>query len=686
MFSTPGIATVLTSLLLVGASGAAAGAPSSEEPIDEIQVTATRRPVSVSDVSAAVTLIDADELSGAKLVTDALAAKPGMFLQQTTPGQGAAIVRGLKGSEILHLVDGLRMNNAIFRNAPTQYLALVSPATVERIEVLRGSPASLYGSDAVGGVVQVVNRMPDFTAGPPGWRREFGVSIDSAEQQRAAQVALDAGNETVAGLVSMNFLDTGNRRIGGGERIAPTGYSARAFRAALVVTPDEQSRWLVDLQHGRQPKTPRIDELVAGFGQSEPASAEFYFEPNERSFAHLGYRRSDGAFGADWNADLGWQRIVDDRRTRAFGDDIRRLEDNSSDLFGLTVTASGDHRAGGWIAGVEVYHDEVGSRRRELDLGSGDVVEVVARFPDGSTVDQAAAFVNGDFDLAARHRVSAGLRASSVRIDLTATPVSLPAGVDVGDWSGDIGWRFAYSDALQFVANLGFGFRAPNVFDLGTLGERPGNRFNVPNPGLDAEHIVQADIGMRFSGERLSAAIIAWRFDYRDRITSVLTGGQTADGRDIVQTQNRTSAELWGVEGQARLQIGERATAELVLNYTRGEQADAEGMPEPADRVPPLNGRLGVELFVGTEWTLEPYVVFAAEQDRLSARDAGDPRIDPEGTDGWATLNLEARWRGGERWFLRFAAGNLLDERYRFHGSGLDAPGQNIGVDLRYVW
>jgi outer membrane cobalamin receptor len=132
--------------------------------IEEIQVTATRRPTEVSDVSAALTLIASDEIHSAKLTTDALAAQIGVYLQQTTPGQGAAIIRGLKGSEILHIVDGMRLNNAIFRNAPTQYLALVSPGTVDRIEVLRGAAASLYGSDAVG------NRIPPLSLSEPGYR------------------------------------------------------------------------------------------------------------------------------------------------------------------------------------------------------------------------------------------------------------------------------------------------------------------------------------------------------------------------------------------------------------------------------------------------------------------------------------------------------------------------------------
>ena len=147
--------------------------------IEEIQVTATRRPVALNEVSAAVTVITTKEIARTKLVTDSLAAKPGVFLQQTTPGQGAAIIRGLKGSEVLHLVDGMRLNNAIFRNAPTQYLALVSPGTLDRLEVVRGAPASLYGSDAVGGVIQALSRMPSFDA--DGYRGEAYLAFDTAD-------------------------------------------------------------------------------------------------------------------------------------------------------------------------------------------------------------------------------------------------------------------------------------------------------------------------------------------------------------------------------------------------------------------------------------------------------------------------------------------------------------------------
>ena len=122
------------------------------------------------------------------------------------------------------------------------------------------------------------------------------------------------------------------------------------------------------------------------------------------------------------------------------------------------------------------------------------------------------------------------------------------------------------------------------------------------------------------------------------------------------------------------------------MNYTRGEQDDAEGISAPADRVPPLNGRIAVDFSWHETLNIEPYLIFAREQNRLSDRDVRDSRIDPDGTDGWMTANLEARWEPGDQWLIRLSALNVFDERFRVHGSGLDAPGRNLRLNLRYRW
>ena len=655
-----------------------------EEVIEEIQVTATRRPTGIRDVSAALTVVTSEEISRAKLMTDSLAAKPGVFLQQTTPGQGAAIIRGLKGSEILHLVDGMRLNNAIFRNAPTQYLALVAPGTLDRIEIVRGAPASLYGSDAVGGVVQVLSRVPKLDSS--GAKGDAYLAFDTADLAKTLRGSVEFGNEKLAALVSGEYLSTGDRRTGSGSRVGPSGYESRGGRVAVSATPREGESWLFDLQMARQPMTPRVDELVPGFGQTEPSASEFWFAPNDRIFAHIRHSRDSGLWDATWTVDFGWQRIVDDRISRDFQSDIRRYENNRSDLVGLTANASGETDSGSWIAGVDFYHDEVRSTRYEEDLQAGSSQPVASRFPDGSTVDQAAVFGNYMLNAGERNSVSGGLRYSVIKTELPQTGVVPATSAGQNDISADLGWSFDLSADTRLTANVGYGFRAPNVFDLGTLGERPGNRFNIPNPDLESERITQFDAGVRHRSERWGLDIVFFALQYTDRIASILTGAITPEGRDVTQSRNVASADIHGVEMGGHFVFTASLVADLVVNYVRGEQADATGGQEAGDRIPPLNGRASLTYYPTDAIRVEPYFLFSGEQDRLSGRDILDVRINPEGTPGWVTANILGSWDVNEAWRITAQIENLFDKQYRVHGSGIDAIGRNLFVSLQTNW
>ena len=657
-----------------------------QDRLDEILVTATRRTVSIAEVSSGLTLVDGASARDRKLVTDALDTEIGVYLQQTTPGQGAPIIRGLKGSSILHLVDGMRLNNAIFRSAPTQYFALVPTGAVERIEVLRGTPASLYGSDAVGGVVQLVTRVPRFESGEIEYRGEIYGAYDTAELGRLLSGTIDAGNERIATTFSADLLETGDRRTGSGERIGPSGYESRAARWALAGRPDEKRSWLFDVHYLEQPETPRVDELVAGFGQTEPSSSEFFFKPNRRVFVHGRYGHEDGMFGLDWNVDLAWQRIDDDRTSRDFESTDRRFESNRSDLYGLVVSGSRVTDSGSWVAGVEAYRDEVSSRRSEESLDDGQVTVLTPRFPDGSEIERFALFGNTERYVSARNILSGGLRISREDVSLPATPVSAAASIVVTDTSGDIGWIFNASENWQIVANAGFGFRAPNVFDLGTLGNRPGNRFNIPNPELDSERVVQLDAGVRYGDDRARFELMVYTLDYSDRITSVLTGDVTPEGRDIVQSVNAADSTIRGFEGGAEFFVSDTISLEAVLNYTWSEQRVPGSPTEPGDRIPPLSGRLNVSYDGGGDIRLDAWLRFAGEQDRLSARDVRDSRIDPNGTSGWGILGARGTWDARGDWQFTLGIDNVFDKRYRVHGSGLDAAGRNLMVSVRKTW
>ncbi|MGI9233212.1 MAG: TonB-dependent receptor [Woeseiaceae bacterium] len=677
---------MLRTLAIMVAAAAPLISAAEDSEIDEVVVTATRRAISSEEVSSGLTLLDRESVEAQKLVTDALASNVGVFLQQTTPGQGAPIIRGLKGSSILHLVDGMRLNNAIFRSAPTQYFALVPVTSVERIEVLRGTPTSLYGNDAVGGVVQLVTRVPRFESAETEMRGDTFVLFDTAELAKTARAMIDIGNNSLASSFSVEYLKTGNRRTGSGDRIGPSGYESKAARLLFAGAPSDDRSWFLDVHYLEQPETPRVDELVSGFGQTEPSSSEFFFAPNRRVFAHGKYTVTDGLAGLDWNIDVAWQRIDDDRVSRDYQATNRRRESNSSDLFGLTVSASKLTDAGSWIVGAEYYYDEVGSQRLEEDLLSGVSQILTSRFPDGSRVKQAALYGNLQRQLNARHNLSAGLRVSNDDVTLPTTAVSSAAAIDSTDVSGDVGWIFDATDRWQLLANVGLGFRAPNVFDLGTLGNRPGNRFNIPNTTLDSERVTQVDFGTRYRSDRMRFDLMVYSLRYDDRITSIGTGDVTPDGRDVVQSVNAAESSIRGVEAGGSYRISDSFSARAVINYTWGEQQVVESAAEAADRIPPLNGSVVLSWDASGDYEVEGWLRFANGQDRLSARDVRDSRIDPQGTPGWVTVGARLQREYDDRWLFALTIDNILDKRYRVHGSGLDAPGRNLTVGARYSW
>lgn len=654
--------------------------PAQAEEIDEILVTAVRRAVAIDQVSIALSSVSRDEVSREALLTDALANAAGVQLQQTTPGQGAAIVRGQKGSGVLHLVDGMRLNNAIFRSAPTQYLALVPSTAVERVEVLRGTPASLYGSDAIGGVVQLVTRVPEFESDENDVRGELFASANTAEEARVIGGTIDAGNRRLATSFSAEYADIGDRKIGGGDRIRPSAYNSWAIRWLVAGRPDDKTTWSLDMHHADQSKTPRTDELVPGFGQSQPSSSEFWFEPNRRSFVHADYQLQQGWLGLDWNADFAWQRIDDDRRTRDYQAPDRVLETNRSDLFGLTVSGSKQIEDGSWIAGIDFYHDDVTSGRVSENVATGLRTDVASRFPDGSSMQLLSAYSNGTWSVDQRNALTLGVRLSDVRTRLPSSDVHNT------EISGDIGWVTDIGQAVQFTANLGYGFRAPNVFDLGTLGNRPGDRFNIPNADLESERVVHGDVGVRYRGLRSEFSLAVYAMHYGDRITSVSTGNTTPDGRDITQSVNAASSDVHGVEATARIEIGMDWFVTANLAYTRGDQKVAGSGKEPADRIPPLTGFVSVEYAPMSSFGFEAWASMAGSQDRLSARDVRDPRIDPTGTSGWASLGIRGSWTPSDEWAVSLEIANAFDAGYRVHGSGIDAVGRNVEVRVTRGW
>lgn len=655
---------------------------------EHVQVTATRSNERDIDIAAAITAIDANTIleQSPAVIAEVLRGEPGTFFQQTTPGQGIPIIRGLKGSQVLHMVDGMRLNNAFFRNAPNQYLGLVDSFAVQRVEVVRGTQGALYGADAMGGVVNILTIEPHYSA--TDWQQEsrFYGSYDSVDNGWVLSARTQGGKQGWGFAGGVSYQDHADRKSGDGPRLAPSAYKSKAADVKFVVDTSERSSLMLSAQVMEQPSTPRYDELVAGFGQHQPSAEQFLFEPNRRSFIHARFRLDGQAAWFDqFEAHVARQVITDDRLTQAFESPDVVTEKNSSTLDGVTLQFNSSLRSGiALVWGAEYYTDTVDSKRFRQTEDSEVKTPVPGRFPDDSSMDSAAVYFSAEWLSTDKFNINAGLRYSWFDIRLPEAERHAAVVLNPASLTGDIHAVYAFNPGLKLVANIGRGFRPPNIFDLATLGPRPGNRFNVVNLELDPETVWSYDLGIKAETDQLELEVFAFYLDYSDKITSVFSGETTADGRDIVRSENRNRVELYGLEAGVYWSATDNLHTYVVINYTHGKEQGGLGPTFPADRIPPLNGKLGLEYFFRGDWHIEPYLLFASRQDRLSPRDIRDPRINPLGTAGWGTLNVLLDWQATASLQLGLRLENLADKAYREHASGIDAGGRNVGLWVNY--
>jgi outer membrane receptor protein involved in Fe transport len=550
--------------------------------------------------------------------------------------------------------------------------------------VVRGPSSTLYGGDAMGGVVQMLTPELNFEGDSWQWGGRLRAIASSADDSLIGRADIKGGREGIGFSLGLTSQEVNDLRSGDGKTRPFSGFTQRSadFKWQADIAPGHEL--MFSLQYSEQPRTPRHDALVPGFGQTAPENAVFFFEPQQRRFVQLRWRIDNpNAWFDNGELRIGRQKIVDDRLTRATGTPNLETERNSDTTTGVSGQFGKDIGSEHHLSyGFEYYRDDVDSSKTRVVVTTGAFSVRAPRFPDGSRMDSWAVYAGDDWRRG-RFDLNYGARYSRYDISVPSSGTAPGVSLTPDDLTGNLGMAFELSEDVRLVANLGRGFRAPNIFDLGVFGPRPGNRFSSPNPNLKPEYVTSIDAGLKFGTETLSGELIAFRSNYRDKITSVLTGNLVGTALEV-QNRNVARLDLWGIEAGARYRM---PSPDLELyataTYTRGDEGTETGTM-PADRIPPLFGKFGARWQLRDTLNLEAYGFYASAQRRLSERDRVDPRINPNGTAGWATLNARVAWRASERLDLSLRAENLGDKRYREHGSGLDEPGRNFILTADY--
>ncbi len=649
--------------------------------LEEVIVTASEGEPTPFNLSPAATRINQKTIKRRvpQTLPAALRGESGVFIQETTPGQGTPIIRGLLGSSTVMIIDGMRLNNALFRPAPNQYFALVDQNNVDDIQLIRGASPTLFGNSAIGGVVIVRTPIPQFNTSTWTWDGTLQGIFQSADLSSMTRLALKGGFQGLGLSGGFTYQGHNDLRAGGDSgRQSPSDYETFAGDGKLFIG-DEYQSFLLNVQFLEQPKNPRVDQLHAGFGQDQPSASDFFFEPNNRLFIHGRYLHNLSSFFFDrLEANLSFQEINDDRRIRDFGSIEVDREENRDRLleFNLNVFSHWEEHAI-FRYGVQVLRDEVRSRRKRQNVVTGDTLSVPSRFANHSSMTTGAAYLQTTIPLSSLWEVTVGGRWSYVDIEVPKADRSVGTHLSIAELTGDVGSVFHLTESVNLVSNLGRAVRTPNVFDLSTLGARPGNRFNVPNTDLGAEKAWSLDSGIKWKTPQISGELIGFLIKVEDKIESVPTGTITSDGRVVVQNANLSEVTIMGFETGFLWRWDVQGEVFGNLTFTWGEETTRGGQTNPSDRIPPIYGRFGGAYQITPSFRVESFLRFANRQDRLSPRDRSDPRINPDGTPGWVTLNFRSSYDLGSGLIARLSLLNALDQPYREHGSGINASGIN---------
>ncbi len=610
-----------------------------------------------------------------RTVPEALFGATGVFLQKTNHGGGSPFVRGLTGQQTLLLVDGIRLNNATFRSGPNQYLNTIDPQSLEQIEVLRSSGSVAYGSDAIGGVVNVLTKTPQFSdqAGFTGGVFTKAMT-QGMEYSGRAEVGFSAPSVAVVGaLAYRKFGDlVAGRGLG---RQTPTGYNQLSgdvkarFRLSdrYVATVAYQ-----DLQQDSVPVYHRVQLENYRYYQ---------FNPQRRQ---LGYARLEGFY--DWQflksvqLTASWQRQTEGRQSQRNGNPTAIYERDQTTTTGLTLLATAEP-APYWRMqnGIEWYFDRVGSGREDLNTQTGVATPKRGLYPAGATMSSLAVFSLHTITLN-KLTLTAGGRYNTFQISTPEATLG-EATIRPSALVGNVGASFAILPTVRLVGSVQSAFRAPNVDDLGTLGI-VDFRYEVPNASLQPERSLNKEVGVKVRTQRFSATVLAYHNRLSNFISRVRSGRDSIQGYPVYLKQNSAESFIRGLEGEVEYELVPNWLAYAGATYTYGQNVTVN---EPFRRIPPLNGRVGLTYQPAKGWWARAELLMAGAQTRLAKGDQDDNRIRKGGTPAWQVINLN----GGYRWkFLTVSAElqNLTNEAYRTHGSGVDGIGRSAWLSVLVNW
>ena len=699
--------------------------------LSEMVISATRNANHLKDLAQPVSAIQRKDIQfiNPANAADLLTQTGTALVQKSQLGGGSPILRGFEANKVLFVVDGVRMNNAIYRGGHLQDILSLDPMAMENIEVAYGPSAVAYGSDALGGVMSFNTRTPRFTSGDRLVRAGAMLRYSSADQS-GAHVNVETSNPRIATFTSFTFNNFGDLRQGNNRNPGYTSFGQRPWYVERVNGRDsvmtnsnpnvqvgsaykqydfiekisfKQSEKLthtMNIQYSTTNNVPRYDRLTQ-VSIGNPRFGEWYYGPQTRAMVAYHANLNNGKrLYTTGRITLAWQNIDQSRHDRLFNGPNRNNRLDNVKVYSVNTDFSksiGEKLTANY--GLEYYFNDVTSTANSENILTGTQSALDTRYANGgSTMTGTAAYGTAILKATRKITLNAGLRYSLVNLTALFTDNSFfnfpfsDVNQSNRNLNGSIGIIVAPNKKWRLTAIVSTGFRAPNVDDLSKVFESNAGNLIVPNNELQPEKIanIESTIERKFNN-RTSLSVNGYYMRYTNALT---TGKAQFNGEDsifydgtlspVYTTVNAAEAFIYGGNLSLNSQVNHHFSIQSSVVYTYGRIKTDNGDTH-LDHIPPVYGRTGFtyqqQKFRGEFSVLYNGWKRIADY-RLNAED-NEAYATPDGMPAWYTLNARASYQVQENVQLMVGLENILDANYRVFASNISGAGRNVTFTLR---
>lgn len=656
-----------------------------------------------------------------------------VLVQKSQLGGGSPVIRGFEANKILLVVDGVRMNNAIYRGGHLQNVITMDNTILDKMEVLFGPSSVMYGSDALGGVIAFYTKKPTLSAiaGKTLFSGNAFMRYSSAYNEKSGHVDINVGSSKFASLTSFTFSDFGDLKQGSsyysqypnwGKRTfyvasfngidsmvkntnvnkqMQTGYQQYDLLQKFLFTTGSAGH-IVNLQYSTSSDIFRYDRLTETNGAGVAKSAQWYYGPQKRLLAAWSVSLAKSSIYDKAQITTAYQQVEESRHNRNYRSS--KLNHRMEKLNIVSVNADFAKKTGKLELGygAEITYNKAISTAFAENITTGEKTALDTRYPDGgSNTHSYALYATGLYKVSQSVILNGGCRFSHNRlyskfINKTFFPFPYD---DIRQSSnaltGNAGIVFLPGGGWKISALVSTGFRTPNVDDMSKVFESGNGTLIVPNPNIQPEKTINYEVGISETVQnKFSIGASVWYTDYHDALStdfSTFNGSPTIVYEnvtsDVVTVVNKNSAYVWGISANANAVFNNHFSFSSVINYTYGRIKETP-VDYPLDHVAPLYGKTSL-LAKFDRFSSEIFALYNGAKKTVDYNLRGEDNqlysADPVNgyTPSWVTFNIRSLYELNKYATVQLAVENITDKFYRVFASGLSAPGRNIVVTLR---